>query len=99
MRSQHLNTLFDILSYILAVERNFTLEKNRTLVSRRITLSIKSGEELDENCLMEIFGELDNVLGNAIPNILTTKQRQQQQQQKLQHTCGPDAITIKITLI
>ena len=48
---------------------------------------------------MEIFGELDNVLGNAIPNILTTKQRQQQQQQKLQHTCGPDAITIKITVM
>jgi len=67
MRSQHLNTLFDILSYILAFERNFTLEKCRTLVSRRITLSIKSPEELDENCLMQTFLEL-NVLGNTIPN-------------------------------
>jgi hypothetical protein len=44
---------------------------------------------------MQFFLELDNVLGNAIPNILTTKQRRQQQQQ---HTCGPDAITIKITV-
>jgi hypothetical protein len=64
--------------------------------------SINSPEELDENGLMQIFWELDNVLGNAIPNILTTKQRrrqQQQQQQKLQHTCRPDAITIKITII
>jgi len=38
------------------------------------------------------------VLGNAIPNILTTKQRRRQQQ-KLQHTCGPNAITIKITVM
>ena len=55
---------------------------------------------------MQIFLELDNVLGNAIPNILNTQQRQQQQQQQRQqkqkqqqHTCGPDAITMKITVI
>jgi len=49
---------------------------------------------------MQIFWELDNVSGNALPNILTTKQRRrQQQQQQLQHTCGIHAITIKITLI
>jgi hypothetical protein len=38
-----------------------------------ILFSIKGEEEIDETCFMQIFWEL-NVLGNAIPNILTTKQ-------------------------
>jgi hypothetical protein len=54
---------------------------------------------------MQIFWELDNVLGNAIHNILTTKQRrrrqkqQQKQKQKIHHICGLDAIGIKIIVI
>jgi hypothetical protein len=84
MLSQHLNTLFGTFWYVLSFAPIISPEKCRTLTSRPITFSMNSEEEIDENCFMKVFWELDNVLGTRI----NKKSRQKQKQlQLLLHTC------------
>ena len=99
MRSQHLNLLSGTVHFCTFWQFHELLfwKSVSTFASRRITFSIKSEEETDETCLMRFFGKLDNMLGKRSSQLILTRKKDNKKQP--QHTCGPDAIKIKITAI
>jgi hypothetical protein len=73
MRSKHVNILFGTVLVYSGIYTIYYSGKVLHSASRLILFSKKGEEEIDETCFMQFFGEL-NVLGKAMPNILTTKQ-------------------------
>jgi len=64
MWSQHLHTRFSTFFYILLLH-DLLLRKSVARLLSRVTFRIKSETEFDETCLMQIFMEVENVLGKC----------------------------------
>ena len=97
IRSLHLNLLFGIFLYVLAVARIIILEKSLHVCFSSYYVQHKKRRRNLLNLSYAIFCEFENMLGKRSSQHILTRKKDNKKQQ--QHTFGPNAIVIKITAI